>query len=87
MWWPSLANRAGKNYRSVLILCWIIYLPESLSYFFVDCLQDHLLWDSSRAPDDRRLQQLVKASGCNVVNPVFGNSTTMALIYLYIRGI
>lgn len=25
--------------------------------------QDHLLWDASRAPDERRLQQLVKASG------------------------
>lgn len=25
--------------------------------------QDHLLWDSSRAPDERRLQQLVKVRG------------------------
>lgn len=33
--------------------------PEFVTLF----PQDHLLWDASRAPDERRLQQLVKASG------------------------
>lgn len=59
-------------HKSVGAMCWECSVrdtcqacpnPELGPAFVIFMAQDHLLWDSSRAPDERRLQQLVKASG------------------------
>lgn len=85
---PSMIDDQGE--RSVLTtLCplpndgnTLQLIPTFCCICFPDRAQEHLLWDSSRAPDERRLQLLAKASD-GFLGIVYSSTSTAKSEYIY----